>query len=222
MRVPAGAVAGRGCAYRLHRSITLAPGAAMLRVDYRLTSMADAGIAYIWSAHPLFAIEPGMCMLLPVDTRMHPWLSIPPDFLSLEDEGTGYMWPVRGAVRGTTLDLNQIPEPTAGVAIKLWSEPLTRGYVALVASDGEFRFTFDPAQLPPVGLWLNAGGWSGTEGKPYYNLALEPCIGAQDSLEEAVTRYEQYKRLSPGVVHEWWLDVRLDAWRQRGTTARDG
>ncbi|MDP9381556.1 MAG: hypothetical protein M3Q29_15690 [Chloroflexota bacterium] len=36
-------------------------------------------------------------------------------------------------------------------------------------------------------LRVRAGGWSGTGGQPYYNLALEPCIGAQDSLQEAVS-----------------------------------
>lgn len=83
------------------------------------------------------------------------------------------------------------------------------GWAALVAADGEFRFTWDPALLPQVGLWLNAHAWSGTGDTPYYNLALEPCIGAQDSLEEAVLEHKQYAVLPTRGERTWWLDVHL-------------
>jgi hypothetical protein len=116
-----------------------------------------------------------------------------------------YPWPLRAG----NLDLTELPPPDAGVSCKLWSRPLAEGWVRLIAPGGELRLAFDPALLPQVGLWVNAGGWSGTGGVPYNNLGLEPCIGAQDSLADAVERYNLYRTLAPGETHRWWLEVSL-------------
>jgi len=49
------------------------------------------------------------------------------------------------------------------------------------------------------------GAWSADGGTPYYNLGLEPCIGSQDSLAEAVTEYHQFATLpSRGSKHDGW------------------
>src|SRR5204862_453084 len=82
------------------------------------------------------------------------------------------------------------PWAGAAVPVKLWSAPLAegQGWATVQASDGALHMRWDPALLPQVGFWLNLGAWSGDGGAPYYNLGLEPCLGAQDSLAEAVTR----------------------------------
>jgi len=85
------------------------------------------------------------------------------------------------------------------------------GTAAIVAPDGEFRFKFDPDLVPRIGLWVNAGAWSGAGGEPYYNLALEPCMGAQDSLQEAFETYGQYEILPAKGTRTWWLEASLDA-----------
>src|SRR5205085_7639655 len=108
-------------------------------------------------------------------------------------------------------DLTTLPPCDAGVALKVWSDPLPEGWAELAApGDGEvLRMTWDPAEIPQVGLWLNAGGWSGIGGAPYCNLALEPCIGAQDSLEDAVLVHDSFATLRPGESRRWSLDVTL-------------
>jgi galactose mutarotase-like enzyme len=195
--------------YHWRRAITLSACAAKMHIAYRVTNTSDAPIAYIWSAHPLFAVEPGMRIQIPAQTRMHRWSAIPSDLLPDEQHGRGYGWPVRSSYRGQEVDLSIVPDATAGIAVKLWSAPLSTGEVALLSSDGMFRLTFDSTLVPRVGLWLNAGGWSGAGDMPYYNLALEPCIGAQDSLEEAVNRYRAYGIVPAGGSREWWVDVDL-------------
>ncbi len=201
-----GGVDGVALPYRFERAIGLEPDAAALRFDYRLRSAADHDLAFIWSAHPLLTLEPGMRVLLPEGAVVR-----------VNEGGTNgpaegeYGWPLRASVDGGAVDLSRLPDPSAGLAFKLWSRPLSEGWAALVARDGELRFAFDPALLPQVGLWLNAGGWSGTGGEPYRNLGLEPCIGAQDSLREAVERYGQHGTLPAGGVREWWLEARLSA-----------
>ena len=41
---------------------------------------------------------------------------------------------------------------------------------------------YDAAEVPQVGVWINCRGWAPPGRTPYYNLALEPCIGAPDRL----------------------------------------
>ena len=108
-------------------------------------------------------------------------------------------------------DLTRLPGPSAAVALKLWSAPLGagQGWAALQASDGALNMRWDPALLPQVGFWMNLGAWSGDGGAPYYNLGLEPCLGAQDSLAEAVARHQLFGELPPGGTRAWWLEVEL-------------
>jgi galactose mutarotase-like enzyme len=201
-------VDGVAIPYTFERIVSLKPGSDTLRFDYRARNTANSEVGFIWSAHPLFAIEPGMCVLLPDDAAMMAYLGVPSTLVSTEKE---YRWPPRFKVNGGELDLTRLPDASAGVAFKLWSQPLPEGWATLAAPDGELRFAFDPESLPQVGVWFNAGAWSGSGGEPYYNLALEPCIGAQDSLEEAVERYEEYGTLPACSAREWWLEVRLGA-----------
>ena len=199
-------VHGTSLPYVFHRAITIFPHDATLRFAYRVISVADSDLAFIWSAHPSFAVEPGMRVLLPPDARMRVWTCEPPDFIRGEGE---HGWPVRGRNASNEYDLSLVPEATAGIACKLWSMPLARGYAALQAHDGAFRFSFDPAAPAQIGLWINAGGWAGTSIAPSYNLALEPCRGAQDSLERAVTEFGLYDPLPARGERAWGFDAHL-------------
>lgn len=192
--------------YLFQRQIRLAKGANTLRFDYRVENLSDADMAFIWSAHPLFAVTPGMRVRLPEDARLNVYMSVPPTEVVGEPPFT---WPVSVKTDSEILELSELPDVSAGTAFKLWSDSLSDGWAVIEADDGAFRFSFDPELIPQVGLWLNAGGWSGSGGEPPYNLALEPCIGAQDSLFEAVTRHQQYAMLTPHGSRTWWLETML-------------
>jgi galactose mutarotase-like enzyme len=201
--VAAMAVDGVAFPYTFRRTLALAPDTATLRLEYAVQNNGGDPFSYIWSAHPLLRLERGMRVELPEGTLMH-----------LNSVGRGgddapvpgvYPWPLRAG----SLDLTELPAPDAGVSCKLWSRPLAEGRVRLSAPGGTLSLAFDPALLPQVGLWVNAGGWSGTGSAPYSNLGLEPCIGAQDSLADAVERYNLYRTLAPGETHRWWLEVAM-------------
>ncbi len=101
--------------------------------------------------------------------------------------------------------------PPGRVAAKLWTRPLGPGAsAALHAADGSIRFVLGDG-VDQYGLWFNADGWTGIGGAPYYNLALEPCIGAQDTLFDAV----EVERLAPTLPGNgfatWSLTVTLEA-----------
>lgn len=194
--------------YIFRRTLRLLQDEAALELHYRVLNTGDVPFEYIWSAHPLFALEPGMRLKFPDSARFH--LYYKPDSTVIQGFEP-WRWPLEvGGAEGTVLDLSRLPGAGAKVAFKLWSEPLSEGWAELQVQDGRLRFEFDPTQIPQLGLWLNLGGWSGAGGNPYYNLALEPCIGAQDSLFEAVQKYGLYRTLEPGEEASWNLTVRLD------------
>ena len=192
--------------YTFSRSIHIGEASDMLRFDYRVESQADYDLVFIWSAHPLFAIEPGMQVRLPESARLQVYLEVAPTEIQ---KSANLFWPMTVANGERVYDLTSLPDRAAEVAFKVWSEPLDEGWASLEAQDGALRFNFDPKLVPQVGLWFNAGSWSGAGGAPYYNLALEPCIGAQDALTEAVERYDQYALLPPGGARSWWLETQL-------------
>ncbi len=104
-----------------------------------------------------------------------------------------------------------MPETSAGRAIKIWSDPLPAGdgWASLRANDGEFQMRRDVALLPQVEAWMNFGAWAADGGTPYYNLGLEPCIGGQDSLTDAVNLFKLFATIQPHGSKNWWLEIEL-------------
>jgi hypothetical protein len=190
--------------YTFTRTVTLVANSAVIRTNYKVVNSVDQPINYVWSLHPLLAIEPGMELRLPHSARFHVAGSIPQDLVSPE-QNVQYPFAAPG------LNFPALPETSAGCAIKIWSDPLPagEGWAALSANDGELKMRWDVALLPQVAAWMNFGAWAADGGTPYYNLGLEPCIGAQDSLADAVTRYQLFATVPPHDSKTWWLEIEL-------------
>jgi galactose mutarotase-like enzyme len=199
---------GAALPYTFERSVVLSAGAARLRVEYVAFNQADAPIQFIWCIHPLLAIEPGMRLVFPPSARFNRWAALPPGLLA---QGSGLRYPLAVRANKRELDLAALPDAHAGVALKLWSDPIDEGWATLHAADGELRMRWDATLLPQIAFWMNLGAWAGDGGAPYYNLVLEPCIGAQDSLAEAVTERNLFATLPPCESRAWWLEIELTA-----------
>ena len=113
--------------FELRRRFELDADRARLVLEYALRSLADSPLALMWSAHPILSIEPGMRLELPAGTRMNVASSRSP----LGAAGTRFEWPACAGI-----DLSAVM-PDAGWALKLFSDPLDPGTVALVTPAGE-------------------------------------------------------------------------------------
>jgi galactose mutarotase-like enzyme len=187
--------------YWLEKAIRLT-GDGGIRFDYRASNPTPFPMPFLWSSHPLFAIRPGMRLELPA-TSMRVFSA--PSFPA--HHGDRIPWP-----RFDELDLGRVPRPDAGVAVKLFSPPLAEGWAELSDPlDGAaFCFEFDPQLVTHLGLWVNYGGWAGAPGAdPYFNLGLEPSIGAPDTLDTAVHHWRAYGELPPHGSRSWWLQMTL-------------
>ena len=101
------------------------------------------------------------------------------------------------------------PAP-GGWAVKLFGDLGSGPLVLTDPRQGErLEISAAPAEVPQVGIWLNVGGWAAAGRAPYYNLGLEPCIGAADRLEDAAERWHTAQTLVPGSEHRWELEVGL-------------
>jgi galactose mutarotase-like enzyme len=190
--------------YTFKRTITLFENSGVVHMDYEVTNKSDHPINYVWSIHPLLAIEPGMELHLPESARFNVGGAFPEDLVSLEKK-LQYPFAASG------LNFPSLPATNSGRAIKLWSDPLLEGegWATMRASNGELQMRWDVSLLPQVAVWMNLGAFGMDGGSPYYNLGLEPCIGAQDSLNEAVTRYDLFETLPLHGLNNWWLEIEL-------------
>jgi galactose mutarotase-like enzyme len=200
----AGAARGIAFPYEFQRQITLHPADPLVRFRYRVRHTGGAAFPWIWSAHPLVNVQPGSELTVPGVSQVKLSAVHGRDDLSENDVVS---WP--GAIGGAA-DRFTFPED-GGWAVKIFGD---------LGSDGRMRLT-DPRkgerlelvvrreEVPQVGMWINCRGWAPPGRTPYYNLALEPCIGAPDRLDLAVHDWHTARTLHPGEEREWSVDVWL-------------
>jgi galactose mutarotase-like enzyme len=199
------AARGTRLPYEFTREVTLDPHEPVVRFRYRVAHTGGEPFPWIWSSHPLLTVQPGATLELPGVTQVRVAASHGrPDL----EPGDIVSWP--GAIGGSA-DRFTFPEP-AGWALKLFADlgPAAGPMRLIDPVEGErLEITVDPTQVPQLGLWINAAGWGPTAAARYYNFALEPCIGAPDSLAEAVTSWGTAQMLEAGEERGWGVEVRV-------------
>jgi galactose mutarotase-like enzyme len=200
----AATAAGRLLPYEVQREVTLDPREPVMRLRYRLKSTGDSPFPWLWSAHPLLNVQPGSTLEIPSLRQVRvaavhglPELSV----------GDIVSWPE--AFGGSNA---RFTFPAEGAwAVKLFGDVGPSGRMVLTdPRRGErLAMTVSPEEVPQVGLWINNRGWAPPGRTPYYNLGLEPAIGAPDRLDDAVRDWNLAQTLEPGEERSWGIEVRL-------------
>ncbi|MDR3673293.1 MAG: hypothetical protein P4L36_20775 [Holophaga sp.] len=180
------------------RSIRVGPDGAFV-FDYSLRNTGDAAEPFLWSLHPLMAIEPGDRLELPVEVRR----------LRLNgglgaNIAQGDWWDYPEPFPGVRLDQCQVPGMPGG-CVKAFAGPLTRGRAAVVndRAGDRLELSWDAALLPFLGIWINRGHCG------FHHVALEPASGAPDSLADAVESWGQFQTVQPGQTAQWSVTLEL-------------
>jgi galactose mutarotase-like enzyme len=200
----AGATHGGVFPYEFHRQVSLLPNEPLVRFRYRVRHTGDTPFPWIWSSHPLLNVQPGSELTLPGVRQVKVSAVHGRDDLSVNDVVS---WP--GAIGG---DADRFTFPQRGTwAVKLFGDLGDEGRMILTdPRRGErLEFVARRPEVPQVGIWINCRGWAPPGRTPYYNLALEPCIGAPDRLDIALGDWRTAQTLNPGEEREWSIDVRL-------------
>jgi galactose mutarotase-like enzyme len=205
----AGAATGRLLPYEFQREITLDRHEPVLRLRYRVRHTGDAPFPWIWCAHPLFNVQPGTSLEVPTMRQVR---------LDAVHGDTGH-----GDAGPSRNDIVSWPDAFGGSAgrfimpgegawaVKLFGDVGASGRAVLTdPRRGErLEMTILPGDVPQVGLWINNRGWAPPGRTPYFNLGLEPAIGAPDSLDDAVRHWGTAQTLEPGAERSWGVEVRL-------------
>lgn len=171
--------------YHFERSFRFTVSGA-IEITYQVTNPTPFALHALWSMHPFFAVSPTSRVLLPPGVRVRIEISTGERIGPFLGEAP---WPIaHDQVADAPVDLSVMgpPQPTTE---KLYTTPLPEGWATLYHPDDEHfvAFTFDPAQVPFMGICRIRGGWPG-QGSPAYTLLLEPCTGWPDRLDLATSR----------------------------------
>lgn len=194
-----GAAEGRSFPYRFERTLILEADRPAVRIRYRLQNNAEHTFYFLWAAHPLFPLLPGMRLLIPgpATARVAAAIGVAPQAMV-------FPW-TQLPIEGGFLDLRE-PDPEGKWALKLFLRPAA-SWARLIHPTGAWWEIGWRGPITHLGLWINAGGWSGANTPPYQNLALEPAIGAPDDLGVAMREWGFFGLLPPLQEMEWSLQV---------------
>jgi galactose mutarotase-like enzyme len=179
-----------------------------LHVSYALQNLSSKTVEYIWSAHPLFAVEQGDHIVLPDSIKEVIVEGSAQNRLG--KQGTTLMWPKATPENQKLSDLTVTGKVTDAVGDKLFAASPLEGWCAIERKRLNCRIElyFDPKRLPYLGLWICYGGWPEHKANRQQCVALEPCTALGDSLATAVSQ-GRARRLDPEAKDHWSLELQV-------------
>lgn len=210
---------GAALPYRFTRRITVHPEG-WVAFAYSATNTGEHRIPFLWSSHPVFPLTARTRIVLPEGARARLWSQHGVDF---GKRGSEHQWPhvrERGTGKGTSLDLSR-PFGAAGrdYSCKLFVE-LPRREVTIVVVEGLARLEMllHGREIPCVGVSINRrtstgaarrGFWPfGRKSRDGCTVAIEPCLGAPESLSDALGAWDDAHWLEPGTTARWKMTWR--------------
>jgi hypothetical protein len=191
---------GRRMPYRFSREVRVTPTGAV-ECDYEAKNTGTDRVPFIWSAQPMLPLTSTTRIDLPQATRFHVYAQ---HDIALGVGATDLRWPMARSA-GKLLDLSQPFDVAKRYACKLFLD-MREGRAAVIEDGVRLEVSFRIDEVPNFGVWINRGGWTPFKrGKPYQNIAFAPCIGAPDTLEEALGAWKSAHWLDAGKSHRWSL-----------------
>ena len=194
---------GRRMPYRFTRVVDVhASGSVAMR--YAATNEGADRMPFLWSAHPLLPLTPQTKLVLPEGARVRVYAEHGIDLFGTCAE---HQWPIFRLER-RDVDLSHPDSVARAYACKLFFD-MPVGQAAVEEENARLEVTFDVAEVPNFGLWINRRGWTPFKRKKaYLNFAFEPCIGAPDTLSDALGAWRAAHWLEPGETRQWTLTWR--------------
>lgn len=179
-----------------------------VRLDYEVMNLSHSALKFLWSAHPLLNVQHQAEIVLPpcVDELEIGWSKDG----RLGQPGSRCSWPNAKQRSGRAIDISRVVIANAGTAEKLFTSRLSQGFCGLFLKEANegIAFHFDPKLIPYLGIWICLGGWPLDSTTKQFTVALEPCSGRPDSLEEAINR-EECSLVEGYASRRWWLEMEL-------------
>jgi galactose mutarotase-like enzyme len=177
-----------------------------LQIDYRVENAGDVKTPYLWSAHPLFCVDPNDAIVLPPSVQQVSVEASTRDRLGAK--GSVYGWPIAEVKGNGKINLSQVGRVSDDTGDKLYTMAPTEGWAAIERKRVGLRVEvgFDVKLSPYLGLWLCYGGWPEGKGNRQQCVALEPCTAPEDSLALALEK-GRARVLAPGQSSSWRMTI---------------
>lgn len=190
--------------YELSKQVTIKDN--RIIINYKLVNNSVFTLNYIWSAHPLLAVDEGDRIIMPpgIDRLFLNWSSD-------KNIGTFGQYINWTGVNGTgSKRFHKIESRDRGIALKGFTDSLKKGFAGLFRANKNesLLISFDSRKLPYLGVWLCFGGWPVDSQRKHFTIALEPTTGRPDSLSESVKRNE-CSQIKPGEEKSWHIEFSL-------------
>lgn len=177
-----------------------------LHIAYTLLNLSREAVEYVWSAHPLFAVEKGDRIVLPDSIKA---VTVEGSAQNrLGGRGTKHAWPRATLMNQEVADLALAGEVADGIGDKVFTASPPEGWCAIERKRLKRRveLRFAPQDLPYLGLWICYGGWPERGVNRQQCVALEPCTADGDSLALTAAR-GRARRLGAKMEAHWSLDL---------------
>jgi len=205
-------VLGKLFDYRFSRKLSLKSN--KLAIEYSVSNIGNSELTYMWSAHPLFAIDENMKIEITGNPKMSKEFGfggrIGPD----GDNWYGghlseHVWPTVLGVDGRLSDMSEVSLDKV-LTDKVVLDAPVDGLVSLkkLSSGRSLTMKFSPLELPFLGICYNFGAWPLT-GEPATWVALEPTTGKTDRLDECA-ELDCARVLEPKSNANWSLEIELN------------
>jgi hypothetical protein len=189
----------------LRREITLLHDEPAVHAAYAIRNDSDARLPWVWSAHPMFNTPPGTRLEIPGLGPVRVDHSIGEDAPAANDmlAWTGALADPSGCFT--------MPE-AGGWAVKLFGDvPAERCVTMTEPIKGERLELEIGGDVAHLGLWIEAAVRTSADGAPVHRMAIAPCLGAADGLDEALALGVAPPPLAPGEERRWSFRLRLPA-----------
>jgi len=205
-------VLGKLFDYRFSRKLSLKSN--KLAIEYSVSNIGDSEITYMWSAHPLFAIDESMKIEISGNPKMSKEFGfggrIGPDGDNwYEGHLSEHVWPSVLGANGQISDMSEVSLDKV-LTDKVVLDAPVDGLVSLkkLSSGRSLTMKFSPLELPFLGICYNFGAWPLT-GEPATWVALEPTTGKTDRLDECA-ELDCARVLAPKSHANWSLEIELN------------
>jgi galactose mutarotase-like enzyme len=218
---------GTALPYRFARTVTVHRDESV-EFTYALTNAGTNRMPFVWAAHPVLPLTEHTRIVLPdgARTRVGTQVGIP-----IGRAGAEHRWP-RLRAGSILLDVSR-PATTQkeDFSCKLFVDlPKTEIVIAVEEEHVRLEMHVNGNSLRQAGLRIDRRGWSAHAAKrwsvpllplkparPHANLVFGPCLGAPDSLSDALGAWDDAHWVEPGATTRWSM-----VWRGVPIEPRDG
>ena len=181
-------------------------------------SAANSGghrLPFLWAAHPVFPLTDATQIVLPRGAKSRVWMA---DGVDLAGGDALHAWP-RVRSGDHLVDMSHPAALGERFACTLFVE-LPRTETAIIVREGavQLEMRVHGRELSHCGIWINRGVLAPTERKrplmrwrrprTYSTLTIGPCLGAPESLADALGAWESARWIEPGGTARWAMSWR--------------